>query len=190
MRIATNRARRLPRIGISRCLLGECVRYDGGHKRNLCVLEKLEGRVEFVPVCPEVECGLAVPREPMDLVGTAEAPKLVIKKTHCDLTPQMKKWIERKIAGLKKKKLRGFVFKSKSPSCGLRDARVFDGKGNLVDCGAGLFAREFIKCFPDLPVEDEAGFQVADRSSGFLRMIAGFHGRGKRQDKRGKAFPP
>lgn len=143
------------RLGISTCLLGQPVRYDKGHKRDPFLVETLGRFVEWVPVCPEVECGLPVPREPMQLVGDPESPHLVTQRTGPDHTPRMLAWARRRVRELAPLGLCGFVFKTKSPSCGMERVKVYDRHGNVRKVGVGLFAREFMRHFPLLPVEDE-----------------------------------
>jgi uncharacterized protein YbgA (DUF1722 family)/uncharacterized protein YbbK (DUF523 family) len=144
------------RLGISTCLLGENVRYDGGHKLDRYLRDTLGACVEYVPVCPEVECGLGVPRESMHLEGDPRRPRLVTTRTGKDLTERMEAWARRRTAELEKENLCGFVFKSDSPSSGMERVRVYGGKGNPpVRTGVGLFARIFMERFPLLPVEEE-----------------------------------
>ena len=143
------------RLGVSQCLMGESVRYDGGHKLERFIRDILGAYVRFVPVCPEVECGLSVPREAMQLEGEVESPRLVTIRTCQDLTDRMLAWAQRRIHELKKQDLCGFIFKSKSPSCGMERVKVYNEKGPPVMRGLGLFARAFKEHFPLLPVEDE-----------------------------------
>lgn len=145
-----------PRLGISTCLLGEKVRYDGQHKRDAFLVNTLAPHVEYVPVCPEVECGLSVPREAMRLVGDPEAPRLVTIKTGRDLTAQMRDWCARRVMELDAENLDGYVFKSKSPSSGMVRVKVYpEGGGMPRKTGVGLFARAFLDHFPMLPAEEE-----------------------------------
>ena len=106
-------------IGISACLLGKSVRYDGGHKLDRFLTATLGQYVEYVPVCPEVECGMPIPRESMRLQGDPDSPRLVTGATKFDRTDQMIRWAEKRIAELEEESLAGFIFKSNSPSCGL-----------------------------------------------------------------------
>ena len=117
------------RIGISTCLLGENVRYDGGHKRDRFITETLGQFVEFMPVCPEMECGLGVPRESMRLEGNPESPRLVTGRTKIDHTERMVNWARKRVKELEKDDLCGFVFKSNSPSSGMERVRVYGEKG-------------------------------------------------------------
>ena len=111
------------RIGLSTCLLGENVRFDGGHKRDRFVTDTLGQFLEFVPVCPEMECGLGVPRESMRLVGKPESPRLVTNRTKIDHTERMITWARKRVQELGKEDLCGFIFKSRSPSSGMERVR-------------------------------------------------------------------
>ena len=113
------------RLGISACLLGEPVRFDGGHQWDRFITDTLGQYVEFVPVCPEAECGLGVPREAMRLVGDPDAPHLVTVRTKIDLTDRMVTWARKRVEELEQEDLRGFIFKSKSPSSGMERVRVY-----------------------------------------------------------------
>lgn len=143
------------KLGISSCLLGNNVRYDGGHKLDLYLKDTLGRIVEWVPICPEVEAGLSVPREPMQLVGDAAKPRLLTIETKQDLTDALVCWIDVKLKNLEELDVRGFVFKARSPSCGVRDTELFSTLGESIGVRAGLFAEAVMSCFPSLPVEDE-----------------------------------
>jgi uncharacterized protein YbgA (DUF1722 family)/uncharacterized protein YbbK (DUF523 family) len=144
------------KIGISSCLLGNKVRYDGGHSHDRFLTQTLGLFAEYVPVCPEVECGMSTPREAVRLVGTPENPKLVTQKTGVDKTDQMKAWIKKRLKALERENLCGFIFRSKSPSSGLYRIKVYGEDGKVRNNGTGLFARAFTEAFPRIPVE-EAG---------------------------------
>ena len=143
------------KIGISSCLLGEKVRYDGGHKLDRFLIDSFGQFVEWVPVCPEAECGLPVPREAMRLVGGPDAPHLVTKHTGVDHTERMVAWAGKKIGSLRNEGLCGFIFKSRSPSSGLRDVEICSPSGVPAGSGIGIFARIFVNSFPTMPVEDD-----------------------------------
>ena len=143
------------RLGISSCLLGERVRYDGGHKLDSFLRDRLGRYVDFVSVCPEAECGLGIPREAMRLVGDPERPRLLTRSTLADHTDRMQKWTAKRLLELEKEDLRGFIFKSRSPSCGMTGVKVYDETGTRTRMGGGLFARAFMERFPVLPVEDD-----------------------------------
>jgi len=142
-------------IGVSRCLLGEAVRHYGGHAWDRYVTETLGQYVEFVPVCPEMEAGFGVPREPVHLVGDPASPRLMTVKTKKDLTDTMTAWARRRVRELEKENLCGFIFKSKSPSSGMERVDVYTEEGMPVKKGVGLFARAFMEHFPLIPVEEE-----------------------------------
>jgi uncharacterized protein YbgA (DUF1722 family)/uncharacterized protein YbbK (DUF523 family) len=160
-----------PRVGISACLLGEMVRYDGGHKLDHFLRDTLGQFVDFVPVCPEVECGLSVPRESMHLEGTPESPRLVTSRTHVDHTERMIRWTEQRLRELESESLCGFIFKSKSPSSGMRDIKIYSEKGHPVAKGAGVFAGMFMKAFPLMPVEDEGRLHDASLRENFIERL-------------------
>ncbi len=146
------------RIGISSCLLGQKVRYDGGHKRNRLVIETFGRFVEWVPVCPEFEMGLGVPREPIHLVRTGpRAVHLLGVKSAADHTAAMRKYAKQKLEALAALDLCGCIFKKDSPSCGLRGVKVWRAPATAVPGGRhpGLFAAALVERFPDLPVEEE-----------------------------------
>jgi len=143
------------RLGISSCLLGQKVRYDGGHKLDSFLVDTFGRYVEWLPVCPEVECGLPVPREAMHLTGDPDAPRLVTVRTGVDHTGKMMSWAGAKVLELEGARLCGFVFKSRSPSSGMQGVKVYGPSGSPVGRTGGLFARAFMEHFPDLPVEDE-----------------------------------
>jgi uncharacterized protein YbgA (DUF1722 family)/uncharacterized protein YbbK (DUF523 family) len=159
------------KLGISACLLGENVRYDGGHKLDLFLTETLGQYVEYVPVCPEVESGLPVPRESMHLEGNPDSPRLMTIRTKQDLTERMIQWARKRVAGLEKEGLCGFIFKSDSPSSGMERVRVYNKKGMPVKKGVGIFARIFMNHFPLLPVEDEGRLHDPGLRENFIERI-------------------
>ncbi|MGV1100605.1 YbgA family protein [Thiovibrio sp. JS02] len=161
------------RLGISSCLTGEKVRYDGGHSRDPFLMDTLGRFVDFVPVCPEAECGLGVPREAMRLVGDPAAPRLVTIHTKTDLSRRMREWAEKRVTTLEKEALCGFVFKSRSPSSGMARVKVYreDGNGSPQHTGVGLFARAFMEHFPLLPVEDEGRLHDPGLRENFITRI-------------------
>lgn len=159
------------RLGISTCLLGEPVRYDGGHKWDRFLTDTLGRYVDFVPVCPEVECGLGTPREAMHLVGDPANPKLVTVRSGVDHTEKMLSWARRRVVELEKEDLCGFIFKSKSPSSGMERVKVYGPSGSAATTGVGLFARAFMEHFPLLPVEEEGRLHDPKLRENFIEAI-------------------
>lgn len=159
------------RLGISMCLLGENVRYDGGHKLDRFLTGTLGQFVSYVPVCPEVECGLGIPRESLRLVGDPEAPRLVTTRTSIDHTEKMVAWAKKRVRELEKEELCGFIFKSKSPSSGMERIRVYNEKGMPAKNGVGVFARIFMEHFPLIPVEDEGRLHDPVLRENFIERI-------------------
>jgi uncharacterized protein YbgA (DUF1722 family)/uncharacterized protein YbbK (DUF523 family) len=159
------------RLGISSCLLGNKVRYDGGHKLDRFLTETLGPWVEYVPVCPEVECGMPVPRESMRLEGNPECPRLVTTRTKIDKTDQMTLWARKRTVELEKEKLSGFIFKSGSPSSGMERVKVYDRNGMPSRKGSGIFAREFMKRFPLLPAEDDGRLNDPALRENFIERV-------------------
>ncbi|RJP17926.1 MAG: DUF523 domain-containing protein [Deltaproteobacteria bacterium] len=155
------------RILVSACLLGEKVRYDGGHKRDAFLAEKLGKTVDFVPVCPEVECGLPVPREPMRLSGDTAVPRLLGIETGCDYTERMTRWTTGKIAELAPLDLHGYVCKKDSPSCGMERGNDAASPDRPV---SGMFTKSFMDRFPAITVLDEAMLQDPALRSSFLEQ--------------------
>ena len=159
------------KLGISSCLLGNAVRYDGGHKRDRFLTDTLGRYVDFVPVCPEVEVGLGIPREAMRLVGDLNHPRLLTIRSRIDHTERMAAWAQERVRELEKENLCGFIFKSDSPSSGLERVKVYDPNGVPVKKGVGLFARVFIEYFPLLPVEDEGRLHDPLLRENFIESI-------------------
>ncbi|PYT14655.1 MAG: hypothetical protein DMF51_08115 [Acidobacteria bacterium] len=171
------------RVGISACLLGQAVRYDGGHKRDPIITETLGKLFEWVPVCPEVELGLGVPRESLALEGSPDAPRLVFRDTRADVTDRMDSWARRRLAEFETADLCGYILKSDSPSCGLQGVLLYEPGGSGPPRrsetqrsreGVGLFARALLERFPLLPVEDEMRLQAPPRRNEFVERVLSY----------------
>lgn len=160
------------RIGISQCLLGDHVRYDGGHKRDTLLADTLSRQIEWVPVCPEVEAGLGVPREPMRLEGPPTSPRLVTITTNVDHTNTMARFSQRRVRELEALDLSGYVFKARSPSCGIGRVPLVSAQGVETPEGVGLFARAFMEHFPLIPVEDEDRLHDPQILKDFLKRVS------------------
>jgi len=143
-----------PLVGVSRCLLGDAVRYDGQSKANQVVLQRLASIFELVPVCPEVEAGLSIPRPPVRLSGSIEQPKVTGRDDpSIDVTEIMQQYCRKKSAELNQ--LSGFIFTSRSPSCGLNSTPVFIADKCVTETGRGVFAKKLCETYPDLAVIED-----------------------------------
>jgi uncharacterized protein YbgA (DUF1722 family)/uncharacterized protein YbbK (DUF523 family) len=159
------------RLGISRCLLGDEVRFDGGHKRDTFLTDVFGRYVEWVPVCPEVEAGLSTPREAMRLLGNPQHPRLVTIKSGIDHTDALETMTKKRIEELSELDLSGYVFKKDSPSCGVERVRIYNEHGMPGRNGIGLFARGFIQRFPLIPVEEEGRLCDAPLRENFIERV-------------------
>lgn len=159
------------KIGISSCLLGENVRWNGGHKLDRYLTQTLGQFLEFVPVCPEVEAGFGIPRETMRLEGHPQSPRLVTSRTKVDHTERMLEWAKKRVEELSRENLCGFIFKSSSPSSGLMRVKVYNSKGMPEKKGVGLFARAFTERFPRLPVEEDGRLHDPKLRENFIEQI-------------------
>ncbi len=158
------------KIGVSACLLGEQVRYDGGHKHDRYITDTLGAYFSFVPVCPEVGCGLPTPREAMRLEGDPSAPRLMTRQTRVDRTGQMLAYCAAKIVELEKEDLCGFIFKKDSPSSGLFRVKVYNN-GQAMKNGSGLFAAAMAHRFPVMPMEEEGRLNDPDLRENFIERV-------------------
>ena len=159
------------KIGVSSCLIGNNVRYNGGHAHDRFITGTLGQYVEFVTVCPEVECGLGVPRLTMHLRGDVDNPRLITTKTGEDHTERMVTWARERLEELADENLCGFIFKSKSPSSGMARVKVFNDKGQPVNKGRGIFADMFMKRFPLFPVEEDGRLNDPKLRENFIEQI-------------------
>ncbi len=159
------------RIGISACLLGENVRYDGGNSLDKLLKNTFGRYVEWIPVCPEVECGFAVPREPMILYGNKEEPRLITRYSKIDYTEKFISWVLKKLKEIESLSLSGFIFKSRSPSCGLYDTKIYGDNGEIVK-GSGIFASNLFKRFPFLPVQSSSAIYRRSKMEEFFRYVS------------------
>lgn len=165
-----------PLVGISRCLLGDKVRYDGGHKLDRFLVGGLGQFVDYAPVCPEVECGLPVPRAAMRLVGDPAAPRLVTITGGVDHTERMLSYAAARAEELAALPLCGFVFKSGSPSSGMERVKVYPPEGGMAQLkGVGLFAAALMRRLPHLPVEEEGRLNDPGLRENFIERLFVMH---------------
>ena len=157
-------------IGVSACLLGREVRFDGGHKRSRFITDTLAKHFGFVGFCPEVAIGMGTPRQPIRLTGDASNPEAVgVKTPELDVTQPLRSY-GKKVAG-DINELCGFIFKKDSPSCGMERVKVYNDKGMAERSGTGLFAREIMKAHQLLPVEEEGRLNDADLRDNFITRV-------------------
>jgi len=159
------------KIGISSCLLGEKVRYNGGHKLDRFIRDTLGQFMEFVPVCPEVESGMSVPRGTLQLAGNPRNPRLETIGAGKDYTNPMTLWGGKKLGELEHENLSGYIFKSGSPSCGMKNITVYHENGGCTSNGPGLWARMVMDYFPLLPFEDEGRLHDPELRENFIERI-------------------
>ncbi len=200
MVIEANRGRDKVLLGISSCLLGNNVRYDGGHALDRHIKERLGKYFRWFPVCPEREYGLPVPRDPMILRKTGAGLRLLTIERDLDHTDGLLNWASGKTAELALAGLCGFIFKSKSPSCGLDDVKIYAESGvacqnpdnrdkcvnEIIFCrkstennllltkGQGLFSQSFRNRFPDMPVSDETRLHEPAWCEDFLARVLAY----------------
>jgi len=161
------------RVGVSACLLGKHVRYDGGHSRDRFVTETLQRWVEYVPVCPEVEFGMGTPRPTIRLhdEGDGRGVRLVCPTTDEDLTDAMSAWAKARVEALKSEQLDGYILKNRSPSCGMSRLPIYRGKMRLPQRGIGVFAYALMSEFPGLPVEEEGRLNDDHLRENFIERL-------------------
>ena len=157
-------------IGVSACLLGEHVRYDGVHKHDRNITDTLGTYFTFVPVCPEAGCGLPTPREAMRLEGDPAAPRLVTCQTRIDMTGQLLAYCSAKIKELVSMDLCGFIFKERSPSCALTPVPLY-GSGSSELFAVGLFANEIVRSFPLMPLEEAERLHNPQIRKNFIERV-------------------
>jgi uncharacterized protein YbbK (DUF523 family)/uncharacterized protein YbgA (DUF1722 family) len=159
------------RIGISACLLGEEVRFDGGHKRDAFLTDILGPHVEFVPVCPEVEMGLGTPRETLRLVRQGPSVRMITTRTSIDHTDAMNRWASKRLDALDHEELSGYVLKKDSPSCGMERVKTYAETETPRRDGRGLFAAALMERMPLLPVEEEGRLSDPVLRENFIERV-------------------
>ena len=162
------------RLGISACLLGQEVRFDGGHKRDAFLVDELGKHVEWVPVCPEVEVGMGTPREALQLVRDRQRTRMVTVETGIDYTDRMNEWAHRRVAALADQDLDGYVLKKNSPSCGMLDVRIVNRHGDASRDGQGLFATVLLETLPLLPVAEEGHLDEPSLRENFIARVCAY----------------
>ncbi len=163
------------RIGVSSCLLGNAVRYDGGHQRDALLVDTFGRYVEWVPVCPEVEIGLGTPRPTLRLEGSGDNLRLMMPSTGGDYTDAMRRYAQARVAALARHSLCGYVLKKNSPSCGMEQVKVYGAKMIPTRAGRGLFADALLRRFPNLPVEEEGRLSDPRVRDNFIARVFAYH---------------
>ena len=163
------------RVGVSACLLGQEVRYDGGHKRDAYVADTLARHFRFVPVCPELDIGLGVPRETLRLVREGKEVRMVAPASGVDYTAQMRAYSRRRARQLQELGLSGYILKKNSPSCGLTRVRTYTAAGMPAASDRGLFADALLASMPLLPVEEEGRLNDPRLRENFIVRVFAFH---------------
>jgi len=160
------------RVGVSTCLLGQEVRWDAGHKRDRFLTDVLAPYFEWVPVCPEVEVGMGIPRRPVRLVrGEGGEPRMLEPTSGRDWTRAMQGYTKKRLRGLAALELCGYVLKSGSPSCGMERVKLYGAGGMPEKSGTGLFAAELLRRFPGLPVEEEGRLHDARLRENWIERV-------------------
>ena len=158
------------KLGISRCLLGQGVRFDGGHKKDAYVMQLLANYFSLEGVCPEVESGLPIPRPTIRLIGDPQSPKLVeVLKPEIEHTERLTTFSENKVKELDG--LSGFILKSKSPTCGMERVKIYQETPKPPLQGRGLFAKALITRYPLMPIEEEGRLNDYGLRENFIERI-------------------
>ncbi len=161
----------LLRLGVSTCLLGEEVRFDGGHARDRYVTDTLGQWFEYVSVCPEVEMGMSIPRPAIRLIDEGQGVQLVAPSTGEDFTSRMADYAQAKVTELMKFDLDGYILKKSSPSCGLARIRVYRDGMPARRNEQGLFAAQLTERWPSLPVEEEGRLNDPGLRENFIERV-------------------
>ena len=164
-----------PKIGISACLLGQKVRYDGGDKRDTFLTETFGRYVEWIPVCPEMELGMGVPREPVRLEGSSSSPRMIAERSGKDWTKAMNRFATKRVHDLGALGLSGYVLKKNSPSCGMERVLVYGKTGVPTRRGRGLFAVALMRGQNLLPIEEEGRLNDPKLRENFIERVFGYH---------------
>ena len=161
-------------IGISSCLLGQKVRFDGNHKQQKFITGEFAAKFDYLPICPEMAIGLGVPRTPIHLVGDVNQQRAVnIKDESIDVTQQLVEFGRQKARQLQH--VSGYIFKKGSPSCGVFNVKIYKSPTQVLNSGTGLYAQEIINANPLLPVEEEGRLKDPTLRANFLQRVEVYH---------------
>lgn len=159
------------RVGISSCLLGQKVRFDGQHKRDPFIVDLLAAHFTFVPCCPEVAIGMGIPREAIRLERSGTGIRLVAPRSGLDHTDAMSRYAWGKAEEFAGMDLSGYILKKNSPTCGMERVKVYGGGGVPSRTGRGLFAEALMGRLPVLPVEEEGRLQDPRLRENFVERV-------------------
>ena len=162
-------------IGVSACLLGHKIRYDGEHRRNEYITETLARNIKLLPICPEVDAGLGIPREAIDLIGDADKPRAIGRESKTDLTDRLWQSALRRLQQEDMARICGFILKDKSPSCAIRGEKIILKSGRIVREGIGIFAAELMRRFPLLPVIHAKDLDDNHTRESFMTRVVAYH---------------
>jgi uncharacterized protein YbbK (DUF523 family) len=169
------------KIGVSSCLLGKRVRHDGGHKRHDYVVSRLSQEFELIALCPEVERGMGVPREAIQLEGATDSPRLVEVVSRSDLTDRTSAWCRERLSRPDIAELSGFVLKAKSPTCAISSAKLFVDGRQIASDRSGMFAVELMRTLPELPVIEETDLDDPVHRRQFRDAVLAYASRSKKR---------
>jgi uncharacterized protein YbgA (DUF1722 family)/uncharacterized protein YbbK (DUF523 family) len=162
-------------IGISACLLGEKVHWDADQKKDRYITDTLGRYFQLIPVCPEVEAGMGVPRESLRLIGDISTPRMIGYKTGKDWTGRMHSYIRKRLKQIENYDLSGFILKKNSPSCGMEKVRVYNKSGRPVKKGRGMFGGALVDRFENMPIEEEGRLNDLILRENFIVRVFGYH---------------
>ncbi|MBU8932627.1 MAG: DUF523 domain-containing protein [candidate division Zixibacteria bacterium] len=162
-------------IAVSACLLGHKVRYDGEHRRHEWIANRLAQRVKLLPICPELDAGLSVPREPIDLIGEIGNPRAIGRESETDLTDKLRQSASIRLQKKDIKHFSAFIFKDKSPSCAIRGEKIILKSGRIVRKGTGIFAAELMRRYPQLPVIHAIDLDDDHKRESFMTHVLAYH---------------
>jgi uncharacterized protein YbgA (DUF1722 family)/uncharacterized protein YbbK (DUF523 family) len=162
-------------VGISTCLLGQKVRFDGGHKRDRLITDILGEYFRFLPVCPELEVGMGVPREAVRLEGSPEAPRMIGNKTGEDWTDRMNSYSRKRVRERDIGELSGYILKNRSPSCGMERVKLYITDKNVQRVTSGLYAKALMEQYPLMPIEEEGRLHDVPLRENFIVRVFAYH---------------
>ena len=160
-----------PVVIVSRCLLGERVRYDGDHNRHVFVVERLARVAELIAICPEEEAGFGVPRPTIRLVRHDDQVRVLVSQTGADVTPTLQSWLEPRIDELRGLRIAAAILKARSPSCGTGSTPLYDDGGSVIGSTSGVFSAALASALPGVPIFEDSDLLDVSRQRELLDAI-------------------